>query len=135
MICPKCQAPMRQYERAGVTIDQCSECRGIFLDRGELERLVDAEDKYGRGGQQSHQAPPTPGYPSHGAAPQYPSHGAPGYPPAAPGYGQPAYGQPAYPTSHGSPGSHGSYGAYGHHGHRRHRGHRRKKSLFDDLFG
>jgi uncharacterized protein len=34
---------MRQYERNGVNIDQCSECRGIFLDRGELERLVDAE--------------------------------------------------------------------------------------------
>ena len=39
---------MRSYERNGVTIDQCSECRGIFLDRGELERLVDA-DKNWRG--------------------------------------------------------------------------------------
>jgi Zn-finger nucleic acid-binding protein len=37
---------MRQYERNGVTIDQCTECRGIFLDRGELERLVDAETAY-----------------------------------------------------------------------------------------
>lgn len=37
---------MRTYERSGVTVDQCSECRGIFLDRGELERLVDAELKY-----------------------------------------------------------------------------------------
>jgi Zn-finger nucleic acid-binding protein len=34
---------MRQYERSGVHVDQCSECRGIFLDRGELERLIDAE--------------------------------------------------------------------------------------------
>lgn len=34
---------MRSYERNGVTVDQCSGCRGIFLDRGELERLVDAE--------------------------------------------------------------------------------------------
>ncbi len=34
---------MRSYERNGVTIDQCSDCRGIFLDRGELERLIDAE--------------------------------------------------------------------------------------------
>jgi Zn-finger nucleic acid-binding protein len=34
---------MRAYERNGVTIDQCRDCRGIFLDRGELERLVDAE--------------------------------------------------------------------------------------------
>jgi uncharacterized protein len=43
LICPKCQGNMRTYERSGVTVDQCGECRGIFLDRGELERLVDAE--------------------------------------------------------------------------------------------
>jgi Zn-finger nucleic acid-binding protein len=27
-------------------VDQCTECRGIFLDRGELERLVDAEGQH-----------------------------------------------------------------------------------------
>jgi hypothetical protein len=37
---------MRAYERNGVTIDQCTGCRGLFLDRGELERLVDAESAY-----------------------------------------------------------------------------------------
>ena len=41
--CPKCEGAMRTYERSGVLIDQCTECRGIFLDRGELERLIDAE--------------------------------------------------------------------------------------------
>jgi Zn-finger nucleic acid-binding protein len=46
MTCPKCMAEMRHYERSGVTVDQCSECRGIFLDRGELERLVDAETSF-----------------------------------------------------------------------------------------
>lgn len=48
VICPKCQGEMRQYERNGVTIDQCAECRGIFLDRGELEALLDANDAYYR---------------------------------------------------------------------------------------
>jgi Zn-finger nucleic acid-binding protein len=43
MTCPKCQAPMRTYERGGVMIDQCTDCRGVFLDRGELDRLMDAE--------------------------------------------------------------------------------------------
>lgn len=43
--CPKCQAPMRSYERNGVSIEQCTECRGIFLDRGELEHLIDAETR------------------------------------------------------------------------------------------
>jgi Zn-finger nucleic acid-binding protein len=53
LICPKCQGRMRTYERSGVHVDQCTECRGIFLDRGELERLVDAE----QGWQRSHSAP------------------------------------------------------------------------------
>ncbi|MEU0090230.1 zf-TFIIB domain-containing protein [Kribbella sp. NPDC006257] len=43
LTCPKCQGSMRTYERSNITVDQCTECRGIFLDRGELERLVDAE--------------------------------------------------------------------------------------------
>lgn len=45
LICPKCGGTMRSYERNGVTIDQCQDCRGVFLDRGELERLIDAEER------------------------------------------------------------------------------------------
>lgn len=52
LVCPKCQGLMRTYERSGITVDQCTDCRGIFLDRGELERLVDAE----QGWQRSHSA-------------------------------------------------------------------------------
>jgi Zn-finger nucleic acid-binding protein len=53
--CPKCQGEMRTYERNGVLIDQCDDCRGIFLDRGEIERLIDAanppeEPESSRGG-------------------------------------------------------------------------------------
>lgn len=51
LTCPKCRESMRSYERGGITIDQCTQCRGIFLDRGELERLIDAET--------SHYAKPT----------------------------------------------------------------------------
>lgn len=43
LACPKCGADMRTYERSGIHVDQCGECRGVFLDRGELERLMDAE--------------------------------------------------------------------------------------------
>jgi Zn-finger nucleic acid-binding protein len=46
MTCPKCQGEMRTYERNGVHVDQCTDCRGLFLDRGELERLVDAEGSF-----------------------------------------------------------------------------------------
>jgi uncharacterized protein len=37
---------MRTYARNGITIDQCASCHGIFLDRGELERLISAESSY-----------------------------------------------------------------------------------------
>ena len=46
MICPKCQGQMRSYERNGIHVDQCTECRGLFLDRGELEHLVAAEGSF-----------------------------------------------------------------------------------------
>ena len=68
MTCPKCMGQMRQFERSGITVDQCTECRGIFLDRGELERLLDAENSWHGGGggparvQQQHQQP----YPQQG---------------------------------------------------------------------
>ncbi len=49
--CPKCAGEMLTYERSGIHIDQCRECRGIFLDRGELERLIDLEaEALGLGG-------------------------------------------------------------------------------------
>lgn len=49
MLCPKCQNPMHQYERNGVVVEQCSECKGIFLDRGELEHLMKFEQSFHAG--------------------------------------------------------------------------------------
>jgi Zn-finger nucleic acid-binding protein len=46
LICPKCGSEMRTYERNEVNVDQCTGCGGLFLDRGELERLVTAESAY-----------------------------------------------------------------------------------------
>jgi len=46
LVCPKCTSPMRTYARNGITIDQCTACHGIFLDRGELEQLITAESSY-----------------------------------------------------------------------------------------
>jgi uncharacterized protein len=48
LICPKCHETMRTYERNRAGIDQCTRCRGVFLDRGELDRLMDAENAYYR---------------------------------------------------------------------------------------
>lgn len=55
LTCPKCQAPMRSYERSGITLERCTECGGIFLDRGELERLTDAEADYVRRAPEEHE--------------------------------------------------------------------------------
>src|SRR4051812_16492496 len=46
VICPKCQNVMQTVDRSGVHIEQCQGCRGIFLDRGELEQMVSAEQRY-----------------------------------------------------------------------------------------
>jgi Zn-finger nucleic acid-binding protein len=46
LTCPKCQESMRNYERNGVHVDQCNGCKGIFLDRGELEALISAEEGF-----------------------------------------------------------------------------------------
>lgn len=40
MRCPLCDVQMREVERRGVMIDVCPECRGVWLDRGELEKLL-----------------------------------------------------------------------------------------------
>ena len=43
MKCPTCNdTPLVMAERQGVEIDYCPDCRGIWLDRGELDKLLDA---------------------------------------------------------------------------------------------
>lgn len=46
LLCPKCSAKWDTHERNGVVIEECVGCRGVFLDRGELEHLIDAESEY-----------------------------------------------------------------------------------------
>ena len=43
LTCPKCGGVMRTYARGGLVLELCEDCRGIFLDVGELERLIDVE--------------------------------------------------------------------------------------------
>lgn len=41
MNCPRCVAVgLLERERDGVTLDVCQSCRGMWLDRGELEKLI-----------------------------------------------------------------------------------------------
>ncbi|MEI8183868.1 MAG: zf-TFIIB domain-containing protein [Desulfomonile sp.] len=41
MLCPICNVDLLLSERQGVEIDYCPKCRGIWLDRGELEKLIE----------------------------------------------------------------------------------------------
>ena len=82
-------AEVTPFQATLVTVDQCTECRGIFLDYGELESLTRLESQWAQ------QAPPPP------PAPQ-------AYP-AAPAWGAP---------HGGHHGGHGGHGHYGHHGHK-----------------
>jgi Zn-finger nucleic acid-binding protein len=74
MTCPKCHGAMRTYERSGVHIEQCTECRGIFLDRGELEHLTAAEARWN----EAPAAPPAP-QTSRATEPYYEPKGKPTY--------------------------------------------------------
>ena len=66
--CPKCAGEMRSYERNEITVEQCAECRGVFLDRGELERLIDAEGAF-------HKEPPAQRYDDQRGYGEYSYHG------------------------------------------------------------
>mgnify|MGYP002777174075 CR=1 FL=1 len=58
-ICPVCNIDLQRAQRQGVEIDYCPQCRGIWLDRGELEKLIersgsefhDDQDGYSAGNQ------------------------------------------------------------------------------------
>lgn len=40
MLCPLCQVELKMAERQGVELDYCPKCRGMWLDRGELDTLL-----------------------------------------------------------------------------------------------
>ncbi|MEU8714479.1 zf-TFIIB domain-containing protein [Streptomyces sp. NPDC093272] len=71
MQCPKCHAPMHTYNRNGVQIEQCSGCRGIFLDYGELEALTQMEAQWAKPVPPAPQAYPAPPAPAWGAPQQH----------------------------------------------------------------
>ncbi|MCS6893464.1 MAG: zf-TFIIB domain-containing protein [Deltaproteobacteria bacterium] len=40
MLCPRCKDALLETNRSGVTVDICPSCHGIWLDKGELNRLL-----------------------------------------------------------------------------------------------
>ena len=80
LMCPNDNAAMQTLERGGVQFDMCPTCRGVWLDRGELEKLMDSAMQDGRASAPQAAPPPPPQQPQ-----------AQPYPPQQPWGGQPAY--------------------------------------------
>lgn len=77
MLCPVCKVDLVMAERQNIEIDYCPKCRGIWLDRGELDKIIEKSlaqpheqpvasqpftDPYGGYGQHGHHG----GYGKHG---------------------------------------------------------------------
>ncbi|CAN7440690.1 zf-TFIIB domain-containing protein [Phenylobacterium sp. LjRoot225] len=96
LLCPNDSSSMQTVDRNGVQFDMCPTCRGVWLDRGELEKLMaSAQDS----------APP----PAQSA-----QHRAPPAPPWNTNYGERG--------ERGEYGEGGERGEYGHGGYRKKRG-------------
>lgn len=46
MKCPNCNETLVMTERQGVEIDYCPACRGVWLDRGELDKIIERSADY-----------------------------------------------------------------------------------------
>lgn len=65
LMCPNDNAQMQTLDRHGVQFDMCPTCRGVWLDRGELEKLMQAASDEGR----ASAAPPPSASPQAASAP------------------------------------------------------------------
>jgi Zn-finger nucleic acid-binding protein len=85
MLCPIDQTTLVMSERKGIEIDYCPTCRGVWLDRGELDKVIDRSVEAEIAAENRPSAPVAPPAPAAPSAPN-PVH-------AGPAYGSP---QPAY---------------------------------------
>jgi Zn-finger nucleic acid-binding protein len=72
MSCPVDGSTLVMSERQNIEIDYCPTCRGVWLDRGELDKIIErsAADAAPPPPPQPPQAPQAP-FPPHAAQPQY----------------------------------------------------------------
>ncbi|MCZ8193296.1 zf-TFIIB domain-containing protein [Brevundimonas sp.] len=107
LMCPNDNAPMTTVDRSGVQFDMCPTCRGVWLDRGELEKLMQAAVDESTAARPAAAAPPQP-QPQPYAAPP--------------------------PRPHPQPWGYGERGEYGEYGERGEYGYRKKRPSIFDIF-
>ena len=108
MLCPIDQTTLVMSERKGIEIDYCPTCRGVWLDRGELDKIIERASR-------------------DFAAPAASAPAAP-VPPAQPQ--QPAYGQPSYQQPYDNRGYDRGYDNRGQGDYRK----KKKESWLSELF-
>jgi Zn-finger nucleic acid-binding protein len=110
MACPVCRVPLAMSDRNGIEIDYCPQCRGVWLDRGELDKIIERS-----AGPEQAAAP--------AAAPQAHQPSAPLHP----GGAQSPWAPQGY-----------SHGGYGHGGHPQQgyggKPYKKRKSWLEDIF-
>jgi Zn-finger nucleic acid-binding protein len=113
MKCPVDSIDLIMSERSGVEIDYCPQCRGVWLDRGELDKIIDRANEAMGGGLP---APSRPAAPAATPPPLYPNF--------EPRPDQRRHDQPRYEDR--------KYGKQGHDYDRR--GHKKKEGWLGELF-
>ena len=135
MYCPTCrEVQLLMTDRQGIEIDYCPQCRGVWLDRGELDKLIDRATLNNQNPATGTTVPLTP----TGAQPQtpaYPVQPPPGQQPYQQPYNQHQQHQQPY-NQHQQPYNqqqqHYDQQYYNKHGHYPKR--KKRESFLDDLF-
>ena len=126
LLCPTCRIDLLMSNRQGIEIDYCPKCRGVWLDRGELDKIIERSMVETPAAPQAANTAAPSFIPPAGAAgpwgapattpPQQPPQG---YPQQGPGYDNHGYGSGhggSYGGGHSSGHGGGGHGAGGHGG-------------------
>ena len=66
MTCPSCRVALTMSERQGIEIDYCPQCRGVWLDRGELDKIIERSGREASPAPQPQPQPAAFSQPQHG---------------------------------------------------------------------
>ena len=79
MQCPTDGSTLVMSERSGIEIDYCPQCRGVWLDRGELDKIIDRSLSQEQGPPSQPRQEPQRGYEGGYQTPGYPQQHHSGY--------------------------------------------------------
>lgn len=65
MKCPNCNETLLMAQRNNIEIDYCPLCRGVWLDKGELDKMLEYAAQYTAPGSATQTYYPSPGYQNH----------------------------------------------------------------------